>query len=155
MFQNKFLGDIVEGVQDVFTTMIMMEVSPQTASNDKDVDIRSNITSMIGLGGDISGMLAVHCSDDFAKEITGQFLGMDVAEIDEDVKDAVGEIANMIAGNLKISYASREKKIQLAIPTTIVGESFKVSGFAGAEGGVIPFISKGGEFWIELKYRNN
>ena len=39
---------------------------------------------------------------------SGTFLGMEVAELDDDVKDAIGEIANMIAGNLKIFFQEQK-----------------------------------------------
>ena len=36
-----------------------------------------------------------------AMTITGSFLGMDVEEMNEDVEDAVGELANMLGGDIK------------------------------------------------------
>ena len=50
-------------------------------------------------------MVAVHCPGVTARNITSSFLGVDVEELDEDVKDAIGEITNMVAGNLKVSFA--------------------------------------------------
>jgi len=145
--------EIVKGTKDVFSTMLMVELESETVC--KSCTIESNLTSMIGLGGGIRGMLSIHCPAAVATAITGSFLGVDVEEINEDVKDAVGEIANMIAGNLKVSYASIDMKIELAIPTSIIGDSFVVTGIADALRVIAPFSMPAGEFWVELMYVNN
>ena len=145
--------EIVKGTKDVFSTMLMVELESETVC--KSCTIESNLTSMIGLGGGIRGMLSIHCPASIATAITGSFLGMDVEEINEDVKDAVGEIANMIAGNLKVSYASIDTKIELAIPTSIIGDSFVVTGIADASRIIAPFNMPAGKFWVELMYVNN
>ncbi len=107
---------------------------------------------MIGLGKDIRGMLSVHCSAEVAKDITGLFLGMKVTELNEDVKDAIGEIANMVAGCLKIYFAGEGKDIELAIPTSIIGDSFHTSGMSGAHRIVAQFSLNRKLFMVELKY---
>jgi len=147
--------EIVLGCKDVFSTMLMVDLESEDVVMQKKVDIQSNITSMIGLGGGLKGLLAVHCPSSVAKEVTSSFLGMDVEAIDDDVKDAIGEIANMVAGNLKISFANIDVSAELAIPTTIVGDSFYVSGIADSTRVVVPFMMGEGRFWVELMYVMN
>jgi chemotaxis protein CheX len=144
--------EIINGTKDVFSTMLMLDIEGRDLSGKPKSTIQSNLTSMIGLGGGIRGMLAVHCPAAVAKSITGSFLGMDVDEIDEDVKDAIGEIANMVAGNLKVSYADAGLNIELAIPTSVIGDSFKICGLSGAKRHNVSFQMESGTFWIELLY---
>ncbi len=144
--------EIINGTKDVFSSMLMMEIEGLDLSNQPRSKIPSNLTSMIGLGGGIRGLLAVHCPAEVAQSITGSFLGMEVKEIDEDVKDAIGEIANMVAGNLKIAYADAGLNIELAIPTTVIGDSFRISGIGGARRHNVSFKMESGTFWIELLY---
>lgn len=147
-------NEIIGGCKDVFSTMLMVELEADNVVEGK-TEIKSNITSMIGLGGGLKGLLAVHCPSSVAKKITSGFLGMDVEEIDDDVKDAIGEIANMVAGNLKISFAAIDVNIELAIPTSIVGDSFYVSGIADSTRIVVPFLMDNETFWVELMYIMN
>lgn len=148
-------NEIATGCKEVFSTMLMVELESEDVVYQKKVEINSNITSMIGLGGGLKGLLAVHCPSSVATKITSAFLGMDVEEIDDDVKDAIGEIANMVAGNLKVSYAAVDVNIELAIPTSIVGDSFYVSGIADATRVVVPFLMDDDTFWVELMYVMN
>ena len=143
---------IIDGTQEVFSTMLMVELEADAPIEGEGGEIDSNITSMIGLGRDIRGMLAVHCPAAVAKDITGTFIGMEVEELDEDVKDAIGEIANMVAGNLKVFFQGHGKDIELAIPTSVVGSSFRTSGMFGAVRVAVPFSMNGSIFLVELKY---
>ena len=145
-------NEIIAGTQEVFSTMLMVDLAYETVILDQKCNIQSNLTSMIGLGGGVRGLLAIHCPALVAKNITGSFLGMDIDELNEDVKDAIGEIANMVAGNLKVSYAKIDTNIELAIPTSIVGESFHICGMADAKRIIVPFTMAGDTFWVELMY---
>ncbi len=144
--------EIVAGVKDVFSTMLMIDLENEEILEGQQCTIESNLTSMLGLGGGIRGMLAIHCPAAVAKGITGGFLGIEVETLDEDVKDAIGEIANMVAGNLKVSLAKQSIDVELAIPTSIVGDSFAISGIGDSNRVVVVFKMGEDTFWVELLY---
>jgi len=144
--------EIVAATKDVFSSMVMMELEDGVPLTGKGGEFPSNISSMLGLGGGVRGILAIHCPEAVAKGITGAFLGMDIEELNDDVKDAIGELTNMVAGNLKIFFANFDIDVKLAIPTTVIGESYHTSGLFGATRIVVPFDCANGTFWIELKY---
>lgn len=144
--------ELSSGTRDVFSTMLMKELEEGEIVENKKVEMDSNLTSMIGLGGDLQGMLAVHCPAEVAKAITGAFLGMEVEKLDEDVKDAIGEIANMVAGNLKVSCGEKDIHVELAIPATVIGDKFSISGSSEAHRVNVPLSMDGKLFWIELMY---
>ncbi|MGE4559992.1 MAG: chemotaxis protein CheX [Desulfobulbus sp.] len=146
---EKFL---VDATMDLFASMVFIEIEPQTATDEPVTALSPNVSSLIGLAGDLKGILAIHCPEDVALEITSAMLGMEVPDLGEDVKDAIGEIANMIAGGLKVSLAEEEKKIELAIPTTVIGRSIRPAGLSGAKRIMIPFTSPTGRFGVELRY---
>ena len=153
MFDITYIGDeIIKGTKEVFSTMLMVDIECESFDKTAEFEIQSNLTSVIGLGGGIRGMLAVHCPASIAKTITGSFLGMEVEELDDDVKDAIGEVTNMVAGNLKVSYTNVDINIELAIPTTIIGESFSISGIADANRIVVPMKIGEETFWVEHLY---
>jgi chemotaxis protein CheX len=144
--------EIVAATKDVFSTMVMMELENGSPIIGKGGEIQSNISSMLGLGGGVRGILAIHCPADVAKGITGAFLGMDIEGLNDDVKDAICELNNMVAGNLKVFFSGIGIDIKLAIPTSVIGQSYQTSGMFGATRIVVPFVSANGTFWIELKY---
>jgi len=143
---------IIDATLDLFATMVFLDISPQEPLVGRDDTIDSSLTSMIGLAGDLKGVLAVHCPGPAALGIAGAMLGMECSEIDDDVKDAIGEIANMVAGGLKSALAADSIKTDLAIPTTVLGKQVRTSGQAGVQRFIIPFVTPAGEFGIELQY---
>jgi chemotaxis protein CheX len=58
----------------------------------------------------------------------------------------------MVGGNIKVSYGKIDINVELAIPTSIVGESFHVSGIADANRIIVPFKMAADTFWVELMY---
>lgn len=143
---------ITEAALEVFASMIFIEITPGAPTGGEDAAIDSNLTSMIGLAGDLRGVLSVHCPEKTALGITGAMLGMEMGEMDEDVKDAIGEITNMVAGGLKTALLSEEKDTELAIPTTAIGRCIRTSGLSGATSFMVPFHTPAGDFGIELRY---
>lgn len=141
--------------KDIFSSMIMLEVEVVPLEQYESEVSGSNISSMLGMGGDIKGSVDIHFPKNIALTITSQFLDLEIDELDEDVQDAIGELANMIAGGIKSFFASRGVHTELAIPNTIVGKGYRTHGFAGAERAKVAFSCAGGFFLTEMKYIRN
>jgi len=90
----KYVQDIVAATEEIFSSMIMLEVSPGESFQREDSKLTDSVSGIVGLAGEIKGMLAIHLPKQAALDVTTAFLGMDVEEIDEDVCDAIGELAN-------------------------------------------------------------
>jgi chemotaxis protein CheX len=143
---------ITEATLEVFASMIFIDIEPGAATDESVAAFAPDITSLIGLAGGVKGILAIHCPKTVALAITSAMLGMEVTELDEDVKDALGEIANMVAGGLKVAMAGEGQTIELAIPSTIIGQSIRISGLSGATRIVVPFTCPMGRFVLELRF---
>ena len=142
---------IIESVKEIFSTMVMMEVSVDGDQMKKSVPLVESISGVIGLAGTHKGVLAIHIPNKVAMAITSSFLGMDVDEINEDVEDAVGELANMLGGNIKSILSEKGRDIDLSLPTTIAGQQYDFQPTTDAERIIIPFRSDAGEFAIDLQ----
>lgn len=143
---------IVTTTLDVFSGMLFMAATPQEAVEPGMTHLNS-ISGIIGFGGRAKGMLAVHTPEAVARTITGGFLGVAVEEINEDVNDAIGELANMLAGSVKHSLAEKSiNGIILSVPSVICGDSYTVSAPIEGYGTIIPFSVPGGLFYVEFHY---
>ncbi|MCP4254474.1 MAG: chemotaxis protein CheX [Candidatus Scalindua sp.] len=63
--------------------------------------IATDVISLVSFTGEHSGIIAFFGSTNMAIKITYMMLSMDVTDMDQDVKDTMGELTNMIGGNLK------------------------------------------------------
>lgn len=143
---------VIDATLEVFASMIFIDIVPEPPFGAPTAFIDPNLSSFIGLAGDLKGVLAVHCPSALALAITSAMLGMEVTELEEDAKDAIGEIVNMVAGGLKVALASVGRKIELALPSTVIGNSIRTSGLSGASRVMVPFVSPIGRFGVELRF---
>jgi chemotaxis protein CheX len=142
---------LIESTIEIFTGMVMMDVSTTGEPSDMLKPLTNSITGMVGLAGTHKGVLAVHIPKAVATAITTNFLGVEVDEINEDVEDAIGEIANMLGGNLKTILSDKGKDIQLSLPSTISGDEYNFSSHADVDRLIIAFTAPDGEFFVEVE----
>lgn len=142
---------IIESVKEIFSSMLMMEISVSGENMTQSLPMADSISGVIGLAGTHKGVLAIHIPNSVAMAITAAFLGMDVAEINEDVEDAVGELANMLGGNVKSILSEKGRDIDLSLPSTISGKLYDFQPTKEAERIIIPFRCDAGEFTVDLQ----
>ncbi len=143
--------EIISSTTEIFTTMVMMEIEVVEKETLGDEVYTDSITGLIGLAGEYKGVLAIHLPKQIAFDIASNFLGMDVDEINEDVEDAVGEIANMVGGNIKSFLSDSGRAIDLAIPSTISGSEYDFQPSKNAERYMVTFQTTSGQFIVELQ----
>ena len=84
-----------------------------------------DISGIIGLSGEASGAVAISLKEKTAFQVTKQLTGQDYDHIDADVTDAVGEIINIIAGNVKKNF-EEELRIKISLPSIIKGKAHSI-----------------------------
>ncbi len=141
----------IDATQEVFETMIMLEATPQPALPVLVSYFTDSVSGIVGFGGQCSGMVAIHAGEDVAMAITQRFLGLAVDCVGEDVTDAFGELANMLAGSIKMVLDEGGSNIILSVPSYVFGADYHVECIADAEWVMIPFESDDGEFMVELQ----
>ena len=151
----EFTKKITESTEEIFNTMIFLDVAAEAPLEEKVQIEGCHVSAMIGLTGSFSAMMSIHCPEAVSLAVTGAMLGMELSEIDADVKDALGEIANMVAGGIKERFAAENIKLELAIPTAITGKSYIISSPTRSNRIVIPFSVEQGQFFVEIKYNLN
>ncbi len=144
-------GKIIDATNEIFSSMVMMELRVKGDIQSTLAPLENSITGVIGLAGTHKGVLAMHFPKPVAMAITGSFLGMDVDEINEDVEDAVGELANMLGGSVKSILSAKGRDIDLSLPSVISGENYDFQPTRELERVVIPFQCDAGEFIVELE----
>lgn len=143
--------NISDATVEIFQSMLMMEVLPELPLTERHGRYCCSVSGMVGMAGLYRGMIAIHAPDTVAMAITSNFLGMEVEEVNADVKDAFGELANMLAGSIKMMLSSGGKDIQLSIPSAICGQEYHIDWPPGSAGVMVPFAVAAGTFLVELQ----
>ncbi|MGQ3685441.1 MAG: chemotaxis protein CheX [Candidatus Loosdrechtia sp.] len=130
-------GDITEDVisctNEIFATMIPMNITHDGSFYQKEDMITTDVISLVSFTGEHSGIIAVFCSKEIALKITTCMLGIEVSEMNQDAKDAMGEVTNMIAGSLKNRIYERFGAMHLSVPIVIAGADLSISSASNKE----------------------
>ncbi len=85
-----------------------------------------SVTAVVGFGGMLSGACVFWCPATAARTMAAQMTGMEFAEVDETVKDAIGEICNMLAGSWKGRIPELAAHCGLSVPAVITGRDYNL-----------------------------
>ncbi len=151
--EDEMAKHVICATKEVFATMVMMDIEDSFPLQESVTKFHCSITGMVGLVGTYSGILSIHCPHALAMKITSNMLGMDVDEVGEDVNDALGEIANMLGGHVKMVLSKGGMDINISIPTVISGEEYTINSMEESDCVVIPFITEGDKFLVGLKLK--
>jgi len=120
---DQTFGPVIEQiVENVFQTMMDMEVQPSDAPWPPAGEV---ITAAISLSGSWKGAVLVECAVPEALLFASRMVDVDPpAGVNDDVRDALGELANMVGGNLKSILPGG---VELSLPSVVWGSDYRVT----------------------------
>jgi chemotaxis protein CheX len=143
-------GEIVESVRaaahGVFSTMLNLPLDDKPAYEEAERDPPEScdgLAAVVGIGGSWTGTGRITCSSLFACKLAEGLLMAPYEGINEDVLDAVAEVANMIIGNVKTNFEEKLGPLGLSVPTVIFGRNYKTRSIGVKTWVVVPFESAG------------
>jgi chemotaxis protein CheX len=110
-------------VEEVFH--MMLGVSCRRVEGPIEAEPES-VTAVVGFGGLLSGACVFRSGGLTAMKIAARMTGMEFEEIDDIVKDGIGEICNMLAGGWKGKVPELAANCGLSVPAVITGRDYKL-----------------------------
>jgi chemotaxis protein CheX len=87
---------------------------------------KESVTAVVGFGGLLSGACVFRSGVTAAMKIAAHMTGMEFDDIDDTVKDGIGEICNMLAGSWKGKVPELAANCGLSVPAVITGRDYKL-----------------------------
>lgn len=140
----------IKATTDVLSTMAGIEAVPGTPYAKKNPAAKGDVSAIVGVTGPKRGTIAVSFPRACAVALVRGMLGDDVRDLTQDIRDAAGEVANMISGQARARLAAEGLTLQGATPTVIIGKNHSVSHAAASPVIAIPFATDAGEFTVEF-----
>lgn len=131
---NDVLNDaVIKAVKETFKAVIgsAPQNSPPTETKMNGVQVDTSV--IISFVGEVSGVFTLRCSKEFGAKIASQMLGIEISADSDDMKDAIGEMFNMIVGAIKSFYSADTDPFKISVPTTVIGEDYQVQISAGRD----------------------
>lgn len=118
---------VTKTLTDIFDTMLSMNLEPIDEGG-AGIDRGNQIVGSVGFAGNVLGNVNIHVKADFARLITAQMLGMetDEIEVEEEIFDVIGELCNMLGGDIKSRLCDIGFLCELSIPFVTGGNDLKL-----------------------------
>jgi len=137
-------------VGEIFTTMVGIDPDPHLQSQAVDTSYQSCVSAIICLSGTYFGTVSVHLPAEVAMRVAGSMLGMEIDAVNADVIDAVGEVANMIAGSFKQHIVFDGSEMRISTPTVLPKDEHFRRPDAARDTLAVLFGTNDGSFWVAV-----
>lgn len=141
---NPFLSATV----NVFSTMLKCSLTRGQPFLKGGSQPDYEISGVIGLAGIAKGTVVLRLCREAAVMAASAMLGERLNEIDADVRDAVGELTNMVAGSAKAQL--EHLALTVSLPSVITGRGHSIEFPSRARPICIPFNCPWGVVAIEV-----
>lgn len=121
-------NQIAKVTEDIWSSVLNLEVKmvPEISGTD-----RKRVASFIQVMGAWEGSVILDCTEDLSKLFASKMFSIPVDEIgNEEILDALGELVNILAGNIR---AFLPQPSQLSLPAAIDGWDYTLR-FPGGQG---------------------
>jgi chemotaxis protein CheX len=137
---------LAQHTANVCQTMLNVAVTQREPSDrsTSPVDEAETVVALIGLTGTWNGSGTIACAGATARHLSGRFLMTEFAAVDAEVLDAMGELANMIIGNVKEDLATALGPLAISTPTVIHGRGLQTRSVDGETDACVSFACEGG-----------
>jgi chemotaxis protein CheX len=146
----KLIVPFVNSVRNVFATMVKVKTDVERPIVKGNPTPSYDVSSIIGFSGDVIGSVVVSFQMNAAKKLVAAFAQMEIDEKSPDFADALGELANMIAGAAKKDLGCQAS---ISTPSVIVGNGHTIARLKDVPCLVIPCRTEVGDFAVEVSIK--
>ncbi|MGO8816835.1 MAG: chemotaxis protein CheX [Terriglobia bacterium] len=145
--EDRFTEALDSAAAEVFEMMVGTPLGP---SDHVTLPRVADYTAMIGLAGDLCGVLSFRCSLASAAMIAAKMLGTDEHTSEECIRDALGEVCNMVAGSFKAQLSGVAEQCMLSVPMVVSGKDYQLYPLADGLRIQISKSFEGALIWMTL-----
>ena len=152
--EAKFINPFISAVVNALETMAGLSPVRGNPFLKEKFEALADMSGIIGFAGDMRGAVILCFPQSLATLIYKSLTGEDPPPDDiHPVADAVGELANMVAGGAKGPLSEMGLNIQISIPSVISGKNHMVMNSGDGPCLVVPFDLEGQTFFVQIRMK--
>lgn len=146
----RWVVTIVEVVRNTIKTIAGLETRLRPPTIRDAPQPSHDVSLMIALSGEINGLAIISFQRDAATRIVQAFAGMPLDLASPDFADAVGELTNIIAGNVQNELKGQAQALRQRV---VIGAGQYVCRPMGVKCVAVPCQTPAGEIVVEVSLR--
>jgi flagellar motor switch protein FliN len=142
---------IQDAAVDVFDTMLSLELTVAETVSASSLSGLRNVSSVC-FAGDATGIVSIHVGDALVREMAAGMLGMEPDEIEgeAEIQDLMGELSNIVGGNIKSALTDAGLRCALSTPSCTSGSDFMIESMNLERYERYAFACQGQTLFIEI-----
>ena len=118
---------VTDSLIDIFDIMLSMDLQLADDQTQRITE-GERIVGSVSVAGKVAGSINIEVSKGFSHEMAGAMLDVEPDEIveEDDVKDVIREMCNMVGGNLKSAFCDAGLTCEFSPPSFTTGNDFKI-----------------------------
>ncbi len=116
-----------KSIVETFESMLSLDLTQVGKVTDEGLNDQ-RMVGVVHYAGEVIGKLSLHVSQELAVLITTAMLGVEAKELhgDEEIKDVLGELTNIVSGNLKSDFLNADLSCVISTPNITKGSDFRI-----------------------------
>jgi len=150
---SKIVQPFIDAVIKVLQTMVGLTPTVGLMQQWKKEHAIGEIVGIVGLANEqehVKGFMSIGFTEASLLHIVSGMLGETFTEVNAEVREAAGEIANIISGQARRALSDMDLKLQAALPSVISGKQLVLECEARQVLLVVPFQIEKGTFELGL-----
>ena len=149
----RFINPFISAATNAMKTMAGLDVTRGAPFVKGGFQALADVSGIIGLAGEAKGAVVVSFPFGLAKRVYEAMTGESVPNDHPGIADAVGEMANMVAGGAKAALAEQAMNFRISVPSVVVGKEHTISNKSDAPCLIIPFQLGSDTFWLQVSIK--
>jgi len=152
--EAKYINPFISAAVNALQTMASLTPERGAPFVKDKFEALADMSGIIGFAGDMKGAVIMCFPMELAAIIYESLTG-DPPPADDlhPIADAVGELANMVAGGAKGPLSEMGLNIQISIPSIVCGKNHMVLNSGDGPCLVVPFTLRGYTFWVQIRMK--
>jgi CheY-specific phosphatase CheX len=132
------------------TFQVICGSPPEFLGESPDGKVCVGVLGMIALVGDLSWSLTLGLPRETSEALACKFSGLDIEFDSEDMSDVVGELANVLSGDVAARLDALRVGVKMSLPTVARGKNLEIVRPGALSATRMRFATPQGEMWIGL-----
>jgi len=148
-----YLNPVLTAIVRVMEEMAQLSCKPdkpRRKTNNIAMGDMSSVIELKGMNG--HGSVSVSFPRIVINALGKNILHSETSLNDDDQKDLVGEVANMIAGRVKGELGKKGLRLGISIPEILAGRPHRINHKSEATVFLLPFFTDVGPFYVEMSF---
>lgn len=148
----QIINPFIQATVDILEKVGAMSLKVQKPFLKSESTAKGEITSLMALSGDTTGTVSITFPERCILSVVSNMLGEEMTVLDDDIKDALGEITNMISGQTSQLFEMSGQNLKASFSEVVMGKNHTIPHQSTDAVLGVPCLTDSGEIVMEMSF---